>query len=133
MKTITVYGEPKAQPRPRATARGGFARVYNPSTADEWKQAIVDAARNMGEPFLGPVSLEIRFDMPRPKSMRGTDQKPHTVKPDIDNLVKAVMDALTTAIWWIDDSQVWRISTSKQYAAKGEPSGVLIRATEGEL
>ena len=132
MKTITVYGEPKAQPRPRATARGGFARVYNPSTADEWKQAIVDAARNQGEPFLGPVSLEIRFDMPRPKSMRGTEQKPHTVKPDIDNMVKAVMDALTTAIWWIDDSQVWRLSTSKQYAAKGEPSGVYIQANETE-
>lgn len=132
MKTVTIYGEPKAQPRPRATARGGFARVYNPSTADEWKQAIMDAARNQGEPFLGPVSLEIRFDMPRPKHLRGTEQKPHTVKPDIDNLVKAVMDALTTAIWWIDDSQVWSLSTSKQYAAKDEPSGVFIRATEIE-
>ena len=64
--------------------------------------------------------------------MRGTDQKPHTVKPDIDNLVKAVMDALTTAGWWIDDTQVWSLSTSKQYAAKGEPSGVYIQAHEIE-
>ena len=133
MKTITVYGEPKAQPRPRATARGGFARVYNPSTADEWKQAIVDAAEpGHGGPFLGAVAVEIRFDMPRPKSMRGTEQKPHTVKPDIDNLVKAVMDALTEANWWIDDAQVWSLSTSKQYAAKGEPSGVYIQANEIE-
>lgn len=132
MKTVTVYGEPKAQPRPRATARGGFARVYNPSTADEWKQAIVDAARDQGEPFLGPVELSIRFDMPRPKHMRGTEAKPHTVKPDIDNLVKAVMDALTTAIWWIDDAQVWSLRTSKKYAPKGEPSCVYIQALKTE-
>lgn len=132
MKTVTIYGEPKAQPRPRATARGGFARVYNPTSADHWKDAIVYHAKDQGEPFLGPVSLEIRFDMPRPKHLRGTEQRPHTVKPDIDNLVKAVMDALTKAGWWIDDSKVWELKTSKQYAAKDEPSGVCIRATEIE-
>ena len=132
-RQVTVYGEPKAQPRPRATARGGFARVYNPSTADEWKRMIIDSASDNLGPWLGPVSLEIRFDMPRPKHLRGTNEKPHTVKPDIDNMVKAVMDALTSALWWIDDDQVWELKTSKQYAARGEPSGVWIRATEGEL
>lgn len=29
-----------------------------------------------------------------------------TTKPDLDNLEKAVMDALTTAKWWTDDSIV---------------------------
>lgn len=94
---------------------------------------IIDSARDNLGPWLGPVSLEIRFDMPRPKHLRGTNEKPHTVKPDIDNMVKAVMDALTSALWWIDDDQVWELKTLKQYAAKGEPSGVWIRATEGDL
>lgn len=117
-KGIRVFGNPVAQPRPRATARGGFARVYNPSTADEWKDAIRLAAIEHGETFDGPVSLAITFYMPKPKRHKAGSQ--HMTKPDLDNLVKAVMDALTKAGWWKDDCQVVSLVASKHYEMKGQ-------------
>jgi Holliday junction resolvase RusA-like endonuclease len=38
--------------------------------------------------------------------------KPHTSKPDIDNLVKAILDALN-GVAFNDDSQIWEIQSSK--------------------
>lgn len=53
-------------------------------------------------------TLSLRFILPMPESWslkkkREMDGKPHTVKPDLDNLVKAVKDSLLTS-----DSHVWR-------------------------
>lgn len=42
----------------------------------------------------------------------------HTKKPDIDNLNKAVSDAITDIGLWEDDSQVYSISASKYYTQK---------------
>lgn len=38
---------------------------------------------------------------------------PHTVRPDADNLVKALLDALTRARVWEDDAQVWDLRVRK--------------------
>ena len=51
----------------------------------------------------------------------------HTKRPDLDNLEKAVMDALTKAKWWEDDSQVCVKITKKRYMGK---PGVEIYAAE---
>jgi len=40
-----VSGDPKAQPRIRAFAINGHARVYDPGTAEGWKSLIAVAAR----------------------------------------------------------------------------------------
>jgi Holliday junction resolvase RusA-like endonuclease len=52
------------------------------------------------------LSIEFRIPMPRSWSQKKKAEmalKPHTVKPDLDNLIKAFKDALLT-----DDSSVWR-------------------------
>ena len=41
----------------------------------------------------------------------------HTVKPDLDNLTKAVLDALNDVAWY-DDSQIVQLNVSKQYNGK---------------
>jgi len=129
MKQIefTVQGTPKGQPRVRACIRGKHAGVYDPGTADEWKRAVRDAAVNAMEiaaiePFDRSVRLTVSFLMPRPKShLRSNgeekDSAPqhHTFKPDLDNLVKATKDALTTAQVWTDDSLVIICHSSKGY------------------
>lgn len=38
-----------------------------------------------------------------------------TSKPDIDNLLKAALDALTDAGMWSDDSQVVQVNAAKMY------------------
>jgi Holliday junction resolvase RusA-like endonuclease len=132
---LEVQGIPKGQPRPRAFARAGRARVYDPGTAEAWKGAIALAARPQlpAQPIEGPVQLVIRHTMPRPKGHFGSGKnaltlKPgapelHTGKPDIDNLVKAALDALTHIGMWRDDDQVFDIRATKRY---GERPGARI-------
>ena len=122
-----VDGHPKAQPRVKAFRRGAHAGVYDPGTADNWKLAVaaaVKAAWNK-EQHTGPLRLTLRFMMPRPKAHFGKsgqikETAPHyqTSKPDLDNLAKAVMDALTQLQVWKDDSQIVQLWVSKPYTEK---------------
>ena len=45
--------------------------------------------------------------------------KPHTQKPDADNVAKAVMDGLTAAGVWPDDAVVWSLEIRKVWAVQG--------------
>lgn len=134
-----VQGTPVAQPRPRHNLRSG---VYTPKKCGikGWKKLIIlETHLNIKETIRGPVRLELMFYMPRPKSHFGEgrnatrikDSSPvyHTQTPDLDNLAKAVMDALTTARVWIDDSQVMILNCSKYWAIHTEP-GVKISISE---
>jgi len=114
-----VHGLPMAQPRPRADSRGGRPRIYDPGTADKWKEHVAFVHRIAGVTTItGPVRLALTFSMPRPKSGPNRLTEWHTCKPDLDNLAKAVMDALTAACAWQDDSQVCEMTVMKKY---GEP------------
>lgn len=117
-----VPGEPKGQPRPRAFAFHGKARVFDPGTAEHWKSQIALAAKQkLKTPFAGPVRLDLTFYFPRPKKhykrdvLRPDAPGYQTTKPDADNLAKAVMDALTTLGAWKDDTQVAELIVRKFY------------------
>jgi Holliday junction resolvase RusA-like endonuclease len=134
-------GLPKGQPRPKAFSRGGHARVYDPGTAEGWKSAVAVAAKPFlpAIPLIGPVKLELWFQMPRPKAHYRTGKnggflRPdaptlHVGKPDCDNLAKAVLDALTHLRIWHDDAQVWRLTVQKSY--DGDRPGCEITITQG--
>ena len=131
---LWICGHPVAQPRPRAAAVNGKARVYQPSgAAKQYKKHIALRARQVfAEPLSGPVSLELWFCMPRPKA-RTWKTKPmprewHTSRPDVDNLMKAVMDALN-GVAWQDDSQVCETLAVKCVAAGSDSVGVWIAVT----
>lgn len=128
-----VVGHPKAQPRVKAFRRGNHAGVYDPGTADGWKLLVGAAARTNWNrvQFMGPLRLVLGFFMPRPKSHlnRHGDVKPtapswHESKPDLDNMAKAVMDAMTQLGIWRDDSQVVQLEISKVYGAR--PGAIVI-------
>lgn len=133
---IIVMGDPKAQPRPRAFAMNGKARVYDSATAEGWKGLIAEAARKYlpKEPIEGPVSVYCRFLFKRPQRlMRKKDpieRIPHTAKPDRDNLDKAVLDTLTQIGFWRDDSQVCAGKVEKFYCRKdGSPGAEILILT----
>lgn len=136
-----VEGDPKGQPRARACIRGKHAGVYDPGTADVWKMAVAEAWRCVRvEPFTGAVSLSLRFFFKRPKSHFGSGKnarnlKPsapwrHTLKPDCDNLAKAVMDVLTRLGAWEDDCRVNQLYVHRQWTEISP--GCEIRISEGE-
>ena len=121
-------GIPRGQPRPRAVHVNGRTHMYDPGTAGEWKMAIaLGAARIVPpQPFRGPLSVDISFRFPRPKHRGSRRCVPHDRKPDIDNLAKAVLDALTDIRMWHDDSQVFSLSARKVYCDAGSTPGAEI-------
>ena len=140
--TFEIHGIPKGQPRARAFAqRFGnkfSARMYDPGTADEWKEMVYCALRPAvrtfsDQPSLGAFKVSMRFAMPRPKSHYGArglkPSAPRYVfgKPDIDNLTKLVLDVITKdGRVWRDDSQVVTLLAFKEYVADGEKPGAWI-------
>ena len=133
-----VHGVPKAQPRVKAFVRGGHAGVYTPDSAESWKQAVrLEATTNAPESLLAhPVRVELDFFLPRPKahlkrdgSLKANQPIWHCKKPDLDNLIKAVTDAITdTQRIWLDDSQICTVSATKTYALNASGCSVRIDA-----
>ncbi|NDD52854.1 RusA family crossover junction endodeoxyribonuclease [bacterium] len=122
MIAFVVPGEPIAQPRQRHTKTG---RNYIPADhpIHAWKKAIAFwcPAKYL---FEGSVELRVDFHMKRPKSMKPGQVKPCTKKPDLDNLYKAVADALN-GIAYIDDSQIIKVVASKEYSPTSQPSAFI--------
>jgi Holliday junction resolvase RusA-like endonuclease len=80
-----------------------------------WRTMVALAARRAGAfPVPNPVEMTIEFRLPRPKTVKR--DLPY-VAPDLDKLIRAVLDALT-GIAYVDDGQVVSINSSKVY---GEP------------
>lgn len=119
--------EPVAQGRPKFRRFKDFVSTYDPGKSKDYKKEIAKAAKEEGmKPFDKdlPLTLSVCFFITKPKS---TKRRYPTVKPDLDNLVKAVKDALK-GIAWHDDSQVVDSSESKRYAHSAP--GVMIRVSE---
>ena len=139
--TLRWNGVVKGQPRARATRAGGFVRMYTPGTADAMKTGLaVEAIQQMQaqgwwRDYHGPVSVTIWALMVRPKAhfLRGQvrDDAPrrHPHKPDVDNIAKAVLDALTKACVWHDDAQVDWILVRRRWAIGDEKPGLIVEVT----
>lgn len=139
-----VRGVPKPSPRPRArafkTKKGTYVgRVYDGGDDDDWKSLVCIAAREAwgDRPVeMGAALLYVDFIFLRPKSVSVKKRPYHTTKPDLDNLVKSVKDAMTGLVWK-DDSQVVTCRSRKEYCEQldllGTPSkewtGAIVQVT----
>lgn len=110
MIAFTVVGTPAPQGSKRHVGNG---RMIESSTAVKpWRQDVVAAAQQayQGAPLDGPLEVTLIFDlrMPasRPKRLRDLGWCYSTTKPDLDKLVRATLDALTTAGVIRDDARV---------------------------
>lgn len=117
---FTVDGPPVPAARPRATRFGEHVRVYTPKSNAEWMERVrasFRAAFPLAEPITrqAPVEMSVTFRIARPKShyrtgknaelLRASAPVIHTQRPDLDNLLKGVKDALN-GLAFADDSQV---------------------------
>jgi len=81
----------------------------------EWRINIGNTARNCGVEIAQKevgVIMNIMFCLPKPKSVKRVIP---STRPDLDKLIRAVLDALT-GIAYIDDGQVVEITASKIYS-----------------
>jgi Holliday junction resolvase RusA-like endonuclease len=79
-------------------------------------------------PLESAVSLRVIFFMPSGKN----PNCPHIAVPDIDNLLKSTMDALTEAGAWKDDCQVCQVTAEKRHAVHKDQVGAEILISAGQ-
>ena len=95
--------------RARFNSRTGKPYTPKKTVADE--QAVANAYK--GERYDGAVRLDVHVYRALPKDRpKSTLSEPDTIKPDLDNIVKAVMDGLN-GVAYDDDSQVVEIHAYK--------------------
>ena len=122
---FTVEGPPQGKGRPRFRRAGNFVTTYTDqktktyeATIKAWAQRAMGSAR----PLEGPVAVDlyIRVGVPASTSKKRTEaflqnEELPTKKPDIDNIIKAYLDAMN-GIVYKDDTQVIRLSAKKGYS-----------------
>jgi Holliday junction resolvase RusA-like endonuclease len=133
--SFIIYGSAIAQPRQRhriiETGFKKFVHNYTPAKApvNAWKSDVKAAAVAEIKRYpdfqiwRGPIELTATFYLPRPQSKfkkKDSDGPiPHVTKPDIENLLKAGMDALTGVVF-VDDKLICEIHCQKLYHEKNK-------------
>lgn len=115
---FSVIGLPKPQARPKFARRGTAVMTFSPKT--DWFQLVYCAAlqRRAQRVMQGPLKMSITLVLPYPKSLsakKRRETKHVSVRPDLDNYAKAILDALNNASVWNDDAQVSDLSIKKIY------------------
>lgn len=115
---------------------GGRAVVHhnNSDKLMAYREAIAEGYRKSGGNYHHdePVSIQICFIFPRPKSVSKKKRPYMVVKPDIDKLLRSTLDALT-GVAYDDDSQVIDVSMSKVYDDYSDYYGVEIILDEAVI
>ena len=119
--TVSGVAAPKSI---RIIMRNGHPSMANNKKVRSWMDEVRWAAHNSGSAPEGvPVGIMVDVYLPwqkaTPKKLAATTGA-HTQKPDADNLLKPIMDALSEAEVWHDDNQVDRIFLQKWRCPIGE-------------
>tara|TARA_R110001583_G_scaffold25763_1_gene93202 strand:- start:1138 stop:1584 length:447 start_codon:yes stop_codon:yes gene_type:complete len=132
--TIVVNIEPVGKGRPRAVNRGGFVSLYTPKKTKVFEKSVERVVRAS---FKGRDKIETSvavcvfavFKRPKNKSRKkdadGLIYK--TTKPDADNVLKAVLDAMVNAGAISDDALVVDARCIKLHSEKGSDGRVIIK------
>lgn len=123
---FVVPGQPVGKGRPRAAKRGNHIQLYTPEKTVSYEALVATAAHGAMEgrvPMEGAcrVVMDIRLTVPLSWSAKKRQQALDgqllpTKKPDADNVIKAIFDALNGIVWQ-DDVQVVQLQASKRYSA----------------
>lgn len=121
---FTVPGKPVGKGRPKAAKRGNHITMYTPEKTVNYEATVALAASQAMSgraPIEGPVEVIMHMVLPIPKSWSKRKQQDAldgrllpTTKPDMDNCVKAIFDAMNDIVWR-DDVQVADLTSRKRY------------------
>jgi crossover junction endodeoxyribonuclease RusA len=137
---ITVHGRPAPQGSKRHVGRGIL--IESSKGLQPWRQAVTTAAHNTrqrhehpGYPE-GPLTVAITYLLPKPQATTAVRRKFPLLpwlRPDLDKLLRATLDALTDAGIWHDDAQVTTLHARKIYAQPGQPIGARITIQAADI
>ena len=135
---IVIYGEPIPQGRPRFTKTG---HTYDPQRSRNYKQLVrfwvtqhlkkIDGFK----PYENALCVDLTFYLGIPtswskqKRMQASQGqiRPIVRNGDIDNMVKAILDA-NNGLLWVDDCIITDLSARKRYTA--DLARVVLKVTE---
>ena len=122
---FVVPGIPQGKARARTVMQGGRVHSFTPAKTASYERLVAGAYQSAfpgQEAAEGGVELTVRAYFPVPKSwpLKRKQQAlagmiPVTVKPDCDNILKVIADALN-GIAWQDDKQIIFAQVVKQYS-----------------
>lgn len=134
-----VPGQPVGKGRPRIGKVGQHARMFTPGKTVSYESTVALSAQQamQGRGLIeGPVKVLMRMTLVIPASWSRKKQEQAvaglirpTTKPDTDNVIKAIFDAINGVVWR-DDVQVVELGVSKVY---GTVPGVSVHVSPLEL
>jgi Holliday junction resolvase RusA-like endonuclease len=137
---FVVAGPPAGKGRPRFVRATG--RTFTPSRTERAEANVRLAWIEAGKPRLddGAIDLRVEAVLERPQAhyrVDGTlgargERSPWPVrKPDLDNVVKLVCDALNGAAYR-DDAQIVAVRAVRRWANAGEAAHLRVRVEQVE-
>lgn len=121
-----VPGAAMGKQRPRFVRRGKFVSTYTPQETKNYQKQVLIAYNKeaRGRKLFGSIKAEVCAIYEPPKSVsKKTREKmisgeiPYTKKPDVDNILKSVCDALNE-VTYDDDAQINDARVTKMYGEK---------------
>ena len=139
---IIIQGAVTAKQRPKASRIGGFIRVYTPTKTANYENYVKLCYQDqIGEMFAEegvPLACDIHIYKLVPKSLSKkktiaalNGQILPTHKPDLDNCVKSVLDALNKVAYH-DDGQIVSLYIDKTYSEEEKVEVVLTKVNNKE-
>lgn len=123
-------------PVPQGSMRAFGSRIIQSPEVKAWRGEVTAEALTAAEAagweelWDGPCALDLIFYLPRPKRPRWPWP---AVRPDVDKLARAVMDALCPRDPDLrvlaEDSRIVALTAIKHYADNDRPAGVHIELT----
>jgi len=126
--SFIIPGKPFAWRRPRFNRASGA--TFNDGKQEGYFSVVASIAqRHFNAPMEGPVGLTVTATFAMPKSWSKKKREamfghPHTQKPDLSNLQKAIEDALNRVAFG-DDSQVASATTSKSWGLQDQTAVIV--------
>ena len=121
-----IQGQPVGKQRPRL----GGTNTYTPKKTQEWAVKVQNCAKRaeIGKHYTEePVSVDIVIERAITKSWSKKRKQASlefgyaSAKPDVDNVSKAILDALK-GLAWKDDTQVAKLTVTRLHSERDNTS-----------
>lgn len=137
--TFEIPGEPMGKQRPKFRSTGKFVQTYTPDKTVNYETLVKELYAINQYPMLqGELSVEVTayLTIPESASQKKKDQMKNgdihpTKKPDLDNILKIICDALNK-IAYKDDAQIVSAHVYKVFAVERPFVRVKIREVRGD-
>lgn len=132
--SMEVYGEPVPKARPRVVTIHGHARAFTPAKSRKYQERVAKAAKESQEypdaALDEPLRAEILLVFQKPPSRGRANHMDR--KPDIDNVIKNILDGLNDAGVIRNDSRIVELTARKEYGDDPRAEVKLFRLEVGE-